>query len=287
MGLNYNSSYDDMYLRFNKSGNAAVIVSNRPDKNKKTFKSNPTCCDDIYFINIRDLVIDLAALVNNDKGPLDGATIELFEAGQKVSVDSKTNFAGNNFSFLLDSDKSYKAYVTREGYYPDSIVFNTNGIFDDYTAKHTVTLKARPVEELYETVEINEPIRLNNINFDLDKADILPAGETDLNYLVELMEQYPDMIIELSSHTDSQGDAAYNQKLSQRRADSTKKWLMNEGIGANRLKTVGYGEKVLLNQCKNGVKCSDDEHRLNRRTEFKIISGPQSIQVKKERLKVK
>jgi peptidoglycan-associated lipoprotein len=216
---------------------------------------------------------------------LDGATTELFEVGQKISVDSKTNFAGNNFSFLLDADKTYKAYISREGFYPDSITFNTNGIFDDYTVKKTLVLRPRPVAEEYDQYSINEPIRLNNIYYDLDKDNILPAAERDLGYLRELMEQYADMIIELSSHTDSQGDSPYNQKLSQRRADSAKRWLVNEGITATRIKTVGYGEKVLLNRCKNGVKCSDEEHQVNRRTEFKIIAGPETILVKKDRMK--
>ncbi len=283
MGFNYNSSYDDHSLRFNNSGNAGVLVSNRAHKEKKKFKASETCCDDIYFINIRDLVIDLQTLVNNDKGPLDAATIELFEVGKKVSVDAKTNFAGNNFSFLLDPDKSYSAFITREGYYPDSISFNTNGIFDDYTVKKTVTLRSKPEE--FDTYGLNEPIRLNNIYFDLDKADILPDAEKDLSYLKELMDQYADMIIELGSHTDSQGASPYNQKLSQRRAESTKKWLVNEGIESKRIKNVGYGESVILNKCINGVKCSDDEHRLNRRTEFKIIAGPSTIQVKKSKLK--
>jgi peptidoglycan-associated lipoprotein len=285
MGFNYNSSYDDHTLRFNGSGNAGVLVSNRANKSKKKFNASETCCDDIYFINIRDLVIDLQVLVNNEKGPLDGATTELFEVGQKISVDSKTNFAGNNFSFLLDADKTYKAYISREGFYPDSITFNTNGIFDDYTVKKTLVLRPRPVAEEYDQYSINEPIRLNNIYYDLDKDNILPAAERDLGYLRELMEQYADMIIELSSHTDSQGDSPYNQKLSQRRADSAKRWLVNEGITATRIKTVGYGEKVLLNRCKNGVKCSDEEHQVNRRTEFKIIAGPETILVKKDRMK--
>jgi peptidoglycan-associated lipoprotein len=284
MGFNYNTSYDDHTLRFNNSGNAALLVSNRPHKEKKKFKALETCCDDIYFINIRELVIDLAVLVNNDKGPLDGATLELFEKGKPVSIDSKTNFASNNFSFLLDADKSYKALVTREGYYPDSVEFNTNGIFDDYTVKKTFTLKSRPIEDEFDSYSINEPIRLNNIYYDLDKANILPDAEKDLNYLRELMEQYPDMVIELSSHTDSQGETPYNQKLSQRRADSAKAYLVSEGIEARRIKGVGYGERMILNHCKNGVKCTDDEHRFNRRTEFKIIAGPQTILVKKSKL---
>ncbi|MBK9256785.1 MAG: OmpA family protein [Saprospiraceae bacterium] len=284
MGHNYNTSYDDMFLRFNTSGNAGFVVSNRPHKDKKKLKGSDTCCDDIYIINIRDLIIDLQALVEGEAGPLEGATIELLEGAKLISVDSKSNFNGNNFSFLLDPDKNYKAVVTREGYFPDSITFNTNGIFDDYTFKKTIKLNPKPREAEFDTYTINEAIRLNNIYYDFDDDKILPDAEKDLSYLVELMDKYPDMVIELSSHTDSRGVSTYNQKLSQRRAESAKNWLGKEGVDVDRIKPVGYGESKLLNKCSDGVRCSEEEHRFNRRTEFKIIAGPQTIEIQKSRL---
>jgi len=96
------------------------------------------------------------------------------------------------------------------------------------------------------------------------------------------MTQYPDMVIELSSHTDSRGPDPYNEDLSQRRANSAKQYLELQGVDANRIRAVGYGEKRILNKCANGVDCNEDEHRLNRRTEFTIIEGPQTIEIRKE-----
>jgi outer membrane protein OmpA-like peptidoglycan-associated protein len=90
------------------------------------------------------------------------------------------------------------------------------------------------------------------------------------------------MVIELSSHTDSRGDNEYNKKLSQRRANSTKAWLVEVGVEPARIKAVGYGETKLLNKCKDNVRCSEEEHQLNRRSEFKIIAGPQTIEIKVE-----
>ncbi len=281
MGFNYNTSYDDSFLRFNQGGTTGYVVSNRTHKDKKKYKNTETCCDDIYMIQIRDLVIELKTIVNNEKGPLEGATVELFEGSKKVPVDSKTNFLSNDFAFLLDSDKSYKAYITRDGYYSDSISFNTNGIFDDYTVSKTVTLKAKP-EGPKRIVSRNEPILLKSIFFDLDDDKIRPDAEPDLEYLKTLMDKYPDLVIELSSHTDSRGDNEYNKKLSQRRANSTKAWLVEEGVEASRIKAVGYGETKLLNKCRDKVKCSEEEHQLNRRSEFKIIAGPQTIEIKME-----
>ena len=101
------------------------------------------------------------------------------------------------------------------------------------------------------------------------------------------MNQYSDLVIELGSHTDSRGVTGYNQKLSQRRAESAKNWLIGKGIVGERIQPVGYGESKILNKCVNGVKCTDDEHRFNRRTEFKIVAGPTTIQIKKTRLRKK
>ncbi len=281
MGYNYNSSFDDIYYSLTGSTGNGFLVSNRIDKDKRILKSK-TCCDDIYTITIRDVIIDLLVLVEDENGSLNGATVELMDN----SVDggnpsAKTNSTSNDFSFLLDSDHNYMAKVTMDGYYPDSFEFNTVGILDDYTVKKTVVLSPRPIEEEMETVTANEPIRLNNIYYELDKAAILPEAEPSLEYLAELMTEYPDMVIELSSHTDARGNNDYNQGLSLRRAESAKVWLMDAGIEEERMKTVGYGETQILNRCVDGIRCSEEEHRFNRRTEFKIIAGPKTIQIKK------
>ena len=86
------------------------------------------------------------------------------------------------------------------------------------------------------------------------------------------MNNHPKMIIKIEAHTDSRGRDAYNEKLSDRRAKSTRDYIISRGIATERLESaIGYGEKQLLNECSNGVKCSEAEHQLNRRTEFIII----------------
>jgi outer membrane protein OmpA-like peptidoglycan-associated protein len=126
---------------------------------------------------------------------------------------------------------------------------------------------------------------MNNIYYDYDDDKILPDAESDLNNLYDLMQKYPEMVIELSSHTDSRGDDAYNEDLSQRRAENAKKWLVEKGVDANRIVAKGYGETQILNDCTNNVECSEEEHRRNRRTEFKIIEGPETIEIQKEVIK--
>lgn len=282
MGLGYNSSCDDLSFAMAEDGSRGFFVSNRPTEGKKKLTSE-TCCDDIFEFQIRDIVIDLLAIVvDEDDAPLDAATIRLENTSDPINYPPsvKYNSLGNEFQFLLDSDFKYQATITRNGYFPDTIEFNTAGILDNYTVKKKVSLKKK--EDETRVVTVNEPIRLDNIYYDFDDDKILPDAEDDLEFLLDLMDEYPDMVIELSSHTDAQGQARYNLDLSQRRAESARKWLIKKGIDKKRIEAVGYGEKVILNHCKNRVPCTDDEHRFNRRTEFKIIEGPQSIEITRE-----
>jgi len=85
------------------------------------------------------------------------------------------------------------------------------------------------------------------------------------------MKDNPEVKVELASHTDSRASDSYNMTLSQNRANAAVEYLVAQGISRDRLIPVGYGERKLLNKCKDGVPCSEEEHQLNRRTEMKII----------------
>jgi len=244
--------------------------------------NSKTCCNHAYKISARELLINLLVSVYDKDGKLNNAKIELVDIS-KVKPEApttKSNFNGNTFNFPLDSDKPYKAIVSRDGYKTETIKFNTAGIFDDFTVEKKVTLtKAEPEVEI---ITINQAIRLDNIYYDFDDAKILPDAEDDLDKLQDLMTDYPEMVIELSSHTDVRGPIKYNLKLSQRRAESAKQYLVDNGVATNRIVAVGYGESQILNHCKAKVDCTEDEHRFNRRTEFKILKGPKEITIKKE-----
>jgi len=284
MGAGYNSSYDDLSFSINSAGNRGFIVSNRPAEGTRSIKSK-TCCDEVFEFELRDIVIDLLAQVVENEMPLTGAKVTLFEIEnrQPGKSTSKQSDETSIFQFLLDSDKAYKVVAELEGYYPGEVSFNTTGIVDEYTVKKLIRLERLPeTAKDVEIVMINEPIRLNQIYYDFDDDKILPDAEKDLSYLIELMNQYPDMIIELSSHTDAQGNDDYNDRLSLRRAQSAKNWITSRGVSSSRIEAVGYGEQQIINHCINGMDCTDDEHRVNRRTEFKIIAGPTSIEIKKE-----
>ena len=115
-------------------------------------------------------------------------------------------------------------------------------------------------------------IEIPNIFYDLDKWNIRPDAAAVLDSMVlPLMEENPDLKFELGSHTDSRGDDEYNMKLSQKRADAVVEYLVQKGIGAERLIAQGYGESQIINRCANGVDCSEEEHQQNRRTTFKVL----------------
>ncbi len=293
LGHQYNSPNDDLYFNISPTGTNGSLVSNRPHEKKKKLKSE-TCCDDIYLFSISDIVIDLIATVDGNDGPLSGATAILIDlsAPDDESFRSKSSPTDNKFSFLLEGDHNYILKFKHPEYTTDSLFFNTSGIYDDYTVNKSLTLSSKPISFVTDKPEIeilkkNVPIRLHNIYYDFDDATILRDAEKDLSTLVKLMNEYPDLVIELGSHTDSQGSDSYNAKLSKRRAESARQWMLRKGIAQHRVQSKGYGESVIINHCVNGVKCTDEQHRQNRRTEFKIIGGPETIVITKEVVKKK
>ena len=289
MGKGFNSSYDDRYFQLDGTGKRGVLTSNRPPT--RSVKSK-TCCDDVFLLNVEPIIIELLALtLDNEGGLLPGVTVDLLEIadGDTTYLSRKRNPKGNRFDFSLVDGVSYTLLATLDGYEPASAELNTVGIDEPTTLQRTLVLTPEPAAEPPKPADdvieltLNQPIRLANIYYDYDDDKILPAAEPDLDYIRGIMEDYPEMVVELGSHTDARGRDAYNMDLSQRRAQSAVDYLVDNGIDRGRLRAQGYGETVILNECENGVKCSDDAHRFNRRTEFKIIEGPTTIEVKRQR----
>jgi len=110
------------------------------------------------------------------------------------------------------------------------------------------------------------------IYFDLDKWNIRPDAALELEKILDVMKQYPNMKIDVRSHTDSRASHKYNDKLSDRRAKSTMAWLVKNGVTEDRLTGKGYGENKLVNKCADDVKCTEEEHQANRRSEFIITA---------------
>ncbi len=286
MGKAINSSYDDIYFSLDESGTEGFVVSNRPSS--RSLKSE-TCCDDIYTVSIKEVILDLEALAFKSAGEeLTGVTVQLVEMldGKEGNTESDTNKDGNKFNFGLANNMAYKLIASKDGYKDAVVEFNTVGLAESQTITKNLNLPPIPVEPefvtieetIYDTIKSQTPIRLNNILYDYDKSNIRADAESDLNMLLSYLNSYPDMVIELSSHTDSRGSESYNQRLSQKRAESAKAWLVGKGITHNRIRAVGYGETVPVASNEFGDGADNPEGRqLNRRTEFKIVSGPTYI----------
>ncbi|WAC02855.1 OmpA family protein [Lacinutrix neustonica] len=159
-------------------------------------------------------------------------------------------------------------------------VYNILGEKPDYRPdkRQITTTKTNGDEiqvELFLTpLIIDSEIVINPIFFDFDKWNIRPDAAYELENIIAVMREHPTMVIKIESHTDSRGKDAYNMKLSDRRAKSTRGYLYSRGIVTDRIvSAIGYGESQLVNTCGNDVKCSEEEHQLNRRSKFIITSG--------------
>jgi len=287
MPLGINTSLDDLHYSRSSDGFTGFLQSNRPGPNNLKSK---TCCDDIYAWELERIKVELVAKTfrlkrkgEKESQPLKGAVVTMLDVTEKkaANVDEKSNLAANDFPFTLQPEKSYMVIANAEGYKPDTVIFNTLGVKKSTSIEKKLTLRLIKREPEYDTLRINEPIRLDNILYDYDKDNIRPDAEPDLQSVADLMKKYPEMKIELSSHTDARGNDKYNEDLSQRRANSAVAWIVSKGIGADRIVAKGYGENQLQNKCTNGVECTEEEHQLNRRTEFKITAGPTSIVIEK------
>lgn len=289
MGQGFNSPVDDLFFRLDQEGYKGFLVSNRIGDGARSVYGK-TCCNDIYTVAITKVDVSLIATITEGSKPLDGVKVSLIEMTKNGKGDSKSKETGksNKAAFELATDKAYTIIATKEGYYPDTLEFNTVGLVENKEFNKTLKLKAMPKPEpVMETYTINEPIELKNIFYEFDDDEILAESEPDLGIILDLMNRYPDMTIDLYSHTDSRGKDSYNKSLSQRRANSAKEWLTDRDVEASRITAIGKGEKEIRNQCSNGAKCSEAEHRYNRRTEFKITAGPTTIQIEKTRLRKK
>lgn len=124
---------------------------------------------------------------------------------------------------------------------------------------------------LLDKYAVNQVFKIENIYYDLNKWDIREDAKLALDKLVRILKENP-ITVEIGSHTDSRASSAYNNSLSQKRAEAAVNYLIQQGIDPGRLSYKGYGETKLINKCADGVPCTETEHQANRRTEFKVTS---------------
>ena len=207
---------------------------------------------------------------------------------EKNKLDSLKSDSAGKFSFNLNFNNSYIFTVVKDGYYTqtkqitakynagdDSLTIETvsygmnNNVLANSRTSEVIPLADTINNEIFlNKIVINQSILINNIYYDFNKWDIRPDAAVELDKIVEILKKNPNISIELSSHTDSRGSDFINNKLSQESADAAANYIISKGIDAKRITAKGYGKTRLLNKC---VKCTDEEHQMNRRTEFKVI----------------
>jgi outer membrane protein OmpA-like peptidoglycan-associated protein/5-hydroxyisourate hydrolase-like protein (transthyretin family) len=178
----------------------------------------------------------------------------------------KTNINAQ-YNFVLDCSNEYKILASAENYLDENVTIKTSNIYNDLLDK---VLSLEPNAEIV-TSRGQKMIKTETIYFDLDDDAIRKDAAIELNKVVNLLRNNPTIKIEIKSHTDSRAPDTYNLNLSERRASSVLNYITSKGIDSNRLSGRGYGETRLINKCSNGVKCTETQHQMNRRTEFVII----------------
>lgn len=212
------------------------------------------------FLKKIDFVASGRVVYDADGSPAEGATVKLMDDNQNV-LETFTTKADGQYKFNLKPDMNYKLEVSKTEYVLLTKEFNTKP-----SAPKNIVNDFRLFK-----LEKGTVVRLDNIYYDYGKFNIRPDAALELNKLVQILKDNPTMKIELSSHTDARGSDSYNLKLSDNRAKSAVEYLISQGIAKERLIAKGYGETKLLNQCGNNVKCTEEEHQFNRRTEFTIL----------------
>lgn len=208
-----------------------------------------------------------------------------------VKVTVTNNISGERIEYLTDINGGFKDDLNgipcpgglidysisfeKDGYFPKEIEFKyritKEGIINLNEFIEKLDLQAK-------TGTVNEFCKIGDILFDFDKHKIRPDAAAELDKLVACMNQYPEMVIEIGSHTDCRGKPDYNRRLSDKRAKSSMKYVISQGISKDRIFGRGYGEDRLIEKCSRCYSCSEDQHQVNRRTEFRIVSGGDGVE---------
>src|SRR5690606_39217379 len=229
--------------------------------------------DDIYkFLENEPLVLDCIQQISGtvrdriSNDVLAGATVLVINE-ENETVSSTITDSNGNYILEIDCSKGNFVRASREGYVPaEEYLAKSYGkprIIDFYLERDVVTGGFGD--------DLAKLLQLSTIYFDLNKFNIRPDAEIEIQKVIVAMEKYPSLKIKVNSHTDSRGVDAYNLWLSQQRAEATVNYMISQGVSPVRLQKEGYGETRLVNECYNGVPCSNDAHQLNRRSEFIIL----------------
>ncbi|MGE0078652.1 MAG: OmpA family protein [Bacteroidales bacterium] len=181
----------------------------------------------------------------------------------KISITAKDDYSGAKSIFYAIKDSGFTPFnetitLTKEGETELKIFAtdNVGNISDTSIYKIVVSPEAL--------------FKIDNIYFETASARLLPESFSNLDEMLGIMQEFPELLVEIGAHADARGSSESNMALSERRAQAVTNYLISKGIEANRLKAKGYGDTQVINECTKGVNCPDSKHKQNRRVEFKF-----------------
>lgn len=256
LGPPFNSHDDDYALTFSDDyGTEGFFSSNRTSDGKGgddvysfSYENNKVCKDPVK--NFKIIVVDKKT---RERIPNTDLKMTVKLDGRVYQDISDEN---GEIHLLVEGCNDFDVEATHD--------FYLNNLFYYDGFKKTVVI------ELYKK-ELDNIIGIDKINYEVAKYEIPTSAVPQLTKLATLLKKNRDIKIELSSHTDCRGEGPANQELSQKRSEHIVKFLTNNGVYANQMVAKGYGETKLINECADGVNCTEEQHEKNRRTEFKIL----------------
>ena len=266
LGQPINSNKDDFSYIINEENQQGFFASNREGGKGD---------DDIY--SFKRLTIEEIPVIEN---AIAGVVTELTSGDimpqalvqllDENGIKLKEMVTEDDGSFVfedLDSSTKYTLKTVK-----DKFVENEMPIATTENERIEVDIALKRLEEMIALEDGIKKIKTEMIYFDFDKSYIRTDASKELDKLVSVMKEYPGMVIKIESHTDSRGSRVYNEYLSDKRAKSTRDYIISQGIEADRIESAtGYGESRLINKCNGTVSCTETEHVLNRRSEFIIV----------------
>ncbi len=277
LGPPINTSSDDFGI-YLYSPNRGFFTSNRPggkgDDDIYTFINNDPDLKIVnYFLTGTVYTLD----ENENEVPLSSSYVKLYSSEETTPLSETLTGPDGKFFFRVYPEEDYRLVAEKEDYLANRNHFSTKGKSvpkDELT--QLITNKTFSTKIQLDRLILDKAIVVENIYYDLDQWYIRDDAATELDKLVALLQDNPEIKIELSSHTDSRQTADYNFELSKKRAQSAVEYIVSKGIDAARLVARGYGESQLLISDEEIDKLPTEEareraHQRNRRTEFKVI----------------
>ena len=256
VGVPINSNADDFAFHLDEETEEGFVSSNR---------EGGLGGDDVYAIKklqpLCDVLITGTVTDSKTGNPINAASVTLYD-DQGNMVLSKVTDSDGTVEFIVECGKESELEIVMDGYESQKMTVSASE-----EEEEKVSIMLDPIEAIVGP----EVVNLDPIYFEFDKSNITAQAAFELDKLVQIMNKYPEMVINATSHTDSRGPASYNERLSDRRAKTTVQYVISKGIDKARISGMGKGENELKVKC--GSNCTDEEHQMNRRSEFIIVSG--------------